>query len=104
MSCAAISVANDPMVHLLTVMGLDIETYKRLYFFFYHPPRMIAKFDELAAGLERFFLEEIPGGNKIVRTEQFIVAQKLCSIRDLQFLRKVPMDVISEYVDLTQGA
>jgi hypothetical protein len=99
--CSNFSVANDPMVHLLTVMGLDIETYKRLYSFFYHSPRMIAKFDELAAGLKRL---EIPGGNEIVRTEQFIVVQKLCSIRHLQFLRKVPMDVISEYVDLTQGA
>ncbi len=92
------------MAHLLTAMERRNLRSIRLYSFFREQTRpRRARFDELAAELERFLREEIPGGDEIVRTPQFIVVQKLCSIRHLQFLRQIPMGVISEYVDLDLG-
>ncbi len=93
--CWNFSSAIEPIVHLLTVMGHARAVGVFLIFEEGRP-----RFDRLAAGLERFFLDEIPRGDEIVRTPQFIVVQKLCSIRHLQFLEKIPMDVISENVDL----
>jgi hypothetical protein len=57
--CWNFSSANEPIVPLLTVMGRLNLRSQRLYSFFYEEGRpRSARFDELAAGLERFFLEE----------------------------------------------
>lgn len=95
---------DEPMAHLLTAMGCRNWRSIRLYSFFREQTRpRRARFDELAAELELFLKEEVPGGDEIVGTQQFIVVQKLCSIRHLQSLREIPMGVISECVDLDLG-
>ena len=90
------------MLHLLSVMGYAFETGTYTSLFFYYNTRlrhMSAMFNELAEKLERFVLR-IPDGNALIKTAQFRVIQKLCSIRLLQLQWNVPLDVISEYVVL----
>lgn len=96
--CWNLSMEATPIKHLLRMMGFDTEIYKRLFFNNHHRMQQ-DHFNGLAERLGNF-LVGITGVNEIIRTDQFTVVQKLCSIRLLQLQRNDPMDVISELVNL----
>jgi hypothetical protein len=107
MLCNFVSEDEGSLRHLLRLMmGPDNPVFETVYSDTMRPEQCVdtASFEraiyDLPSRIRTHLLDQIPGSESILESEEFQTVQKLCSIRFAQFQLGISADVIDERVQL----